>query len=307
MEPLVPKLMITGQNGFVGQHLLAHLAAEEFSQWQPVAAAAHDLLDSSSLDNWIAQACPDAVLHLAGQTFVPEAFRDPAHTIQVNLLGTLNLLQALKRNGFRGVFLYVSSGDVYGQVPVAQLPINETLAPRPRNPYAVSKLAAEHLCLQWSFSEPDWRIMVVRPFNHVGPGQAEHFLLPDMARQLIRVRKGLQSPELHVGDVDVSRDFLDVRDVVRAYLHLLENGQSGEIYNLCSGIERNARELIMQMADLAEVNVTLKQDPCRLRRAEQRRVTGCSQKLRSRTGWQPRITITTTLRDVLGDWEKRDS
>lgn len=307
MEPLVPKLMITGQNGFVGQHLLAHLAAEEFNQWQPVAAAAHDLLDSSSLDNWIAQACPDAVLHLAGQTFVPEAFRDPAHTIQVNLLGTLNLLQALKRNGFRGVFLYVSSGDVYGQVPVAQLPINETLAPRPRNPYAVSKLAAEHLCLQWSFSEPDWRIMVARPFNHVGPGQAEHFLLPDMARQLIRVRKGLQRPELHVGDVDVSRDFLDVRDVVRAYLHLLENGQSGEIYNLCSGIERNARELIMQMADLAEVNVTLKQDPSRLRRAEQRRVTGCSQKLRSRTGWQPRITITTTLRDVLADWEKRDS
>lgn len=299
------KLMITGQSGFVGRHLQAHLATQQ-SEWQPVAAVSYDLLDANSLDAWVAAVCPEAVIHLAGQTFVPEAFRDPAHTIQVNLLGTLNLLQALKRNGFQGTFLYVSSGDVYGQV-ADQLPIDEALLPRPRNPYAVSKLAAENLCLQWSFTEPDWRILIARPFNHIGPGQAGSFLLPDMAQQLIRVRQGLQPPQLLVGDVDVSRDFLDVRDVVRAYIHLLANGQSGEIYNVCSGVERNIRELIMQMADLAEVRITLEQHPDRLRKAEQRRVVGNCEKLRVQTGWQPDITIMSSLRDVLQDWEKRNS
>lgn len=302
----MPSLLITGQSGFVGRHVLAHLSAEPASPWRALEAVPHDLLDPASLDAWLARELPDAVIHLAGQTFVPASFADPAHTLQVNLLGTLNLLQALKRSGFQGTFLYISSGDVYGQVAAQQLPISEALLPRPRNPYAVSKLAAENLCLQWSFSEPTWRILVARPFNHVGPGQAGDFLLPDMARQLVRVRKGLQVPQLQVGDVDVSRDFLDVRDVVRAYFHLLEKGKSGEIYNVCSGIERNIRELIMQMADLAEVDVTLEQDPARLRRAEQRRVAGTCEKLRAQTGWQPTITTTTTLRDVLQDGEKKD-
>lgn len=302
----MPKLLVTGQSGFVGRHLLAHLATHQ-SKWQPVTATSYDLLDASSLDTWVSATRPDAVIHLAGQTFVPEAFRNPAHTFQTNLLGTLNLLQALKRNGFHGVFLYVSSGDIYGQVATELLPIDESLLPRPRNPYAVSKLAAENLCLQWSFTEPDWRMLIARPFNHIGPGQAGSFLLPDMANQLIRVQKGLQLPQLLVGDVDVSRDFLDVRDVVRAYLDLLASGQSGEIYNVCSGVERNIRELIMQMADLAEVGITLEQHPDRIRKAEQRRVVGNCAKLRAQTGWQPEITIMSSLRDVLRDWEKRNS
>lgn len=295
-------LLVTGQNGFVGRHVTA-LAA---GRWRVIPHAPHDLLNPVSLDDWLAHCCPAAVIHLAGQTFVPQAFRDPAQTLQINLLGTLNLLQALKRRGFRGTFLYVSSGDVYGQVAVEQLPIPESCPPQPRNPYAVSKLAAEHLCLQWSFSEPDWRILIARPFNHAGPGQADHFVLPDMARQLLRVRQGLQSPQISVGDVDVTRDFLDVRDVVQAYFDLLDKGQPGEIYNVCSGQEQLIRDLIMQMAELADVQITLQQDSTRLRKAEQRRTRGCSNKLQRHTGWQPRVPITTTLRDVLTDWEKRD-
>lgn len=295
-------LLVTGQNGFVGRHVTA-LAA---GRWRVIPHAPHDLLNPVSLDDWLAHCCPAAVIHLAGQTFVPQAFRDPAQTLQINLLGTLNLLQALKRRGFRGTFLYVSSGDVYGQVAIEQLPITESCPPQPRNPYAVSKLAAEHLCLQWSFSEPDWRILIARPFNHAGPGQADHFVLPDMARQLLRVRQGLQSPQISVGDVDVTRDFLDVRDVVQAYFDLLDKGQPGEIYNVCSGQEQLIRGLIMQMAELADVQITLQQDSKRLRKAEQRRTRGCSNKLQRHTGWQPRVPITTTLRDVLTDWEKRD-
>ena len=127
-----------------------------------------------------------------------------------------------------------------------------------------------------------------------------------MARQLLRVRQGVQSPQISVGDVDVTRDFLDVRDVVQAYFDLLDKGQPGEIYNVCSGQEQLIRDLIMQMAELADVQITLQQDSTRLRKAEQRRTRGCSNKLQRHTGWQPRVPITTTLRDVLTDWEKRD-
>lgn len=299
------KLLVTGLNGFVGGHLQALLSSMENEAWQLMASKPHDLLDCASLDAWLQDECPDAVIHLAGQTFVPEAFRDPQRTLEVNLLGTLNLLQALKRRGFSGTFLYVSSGDVYGQVAESDLPIIESLAPRPRNPYAVSKVSAELLCQQWSYSEP-WRIIVARPFNHIGQGQAESFVIPSMARQLIRVRQSLQPAQIEVGDVDVTRDFLDVGDVLKAYLALLEHGRSGEIYNICSGVERQVRDLIMQMASLAGVDVELVQDATRMRRAEQRRVLGCSEKLQKETGWKPGVSITETLQAVLSDWEARE-
>ena len=299
----VQTVLVTGLGGFVGGHLQAALAGRQ--DWRLLPAPAHDLFDRASLDAWLAQGVPDAVIHLAGQTFVPESFRDPQHTLNVNLLGTLNLLQALKSAGFCGSFLFVSSGDVYGQVEEADLPIRETLVPRPRNPYAVSKVAAELLCQQWSYVEP-WRIMVARPFNHIGAGQAEGFVIPSMARQLVRVRRGLQAPQLEVGDVDVTRDFLDVGDVIEAYLALLEHGQNGAIYNVCSGVERRVRDLILQMADLAGVQVELVQDAVRLRRAEQRRVVGCAEKLQEATGWQPALSITETLQRVLADWEARE-
>lgn len=299
------KLLATGLNGFVGGHLQALLGTAADASWQLINTQPYDLLDSDTLNTWLQDECPDAVIHLAGQTFVPEAFRDPQRTLEVNLLGTLNLLQALKRRGFSGTFLYVSSGDVYGQVAESDLPVVETLAPRPRNPYAVSKVAAELLCQQWSFSEP-WRIIVARPFNHIGPGQGEAFVIPSMARQLIRVRQGLQPAQLEVGDVDVTRDFLDVRDVLQAYLALLEHGRNGEIYNVCSGVEQRVRDLIMQMANLTGVEVDLVQDASRMRKSEQRRVVGCSKKLQKETGWKPGTSITETLQSVLSDWAARE-
>ncbi|MGH8354586.1 MAG: NAD-dependent epimerase/dehydratase family protein, partial [Pseudomonas sp.] len=228
------QLLVTGLTGFVGRNLQALLMAGAAGDWQLYESARFDLLDPQAIDRALANGCPDAVIHLAGQTFVPEAFRDPARTLQVNLLGTLNLLQALKRRGFGGTFLYVSSGDVYGQVAEADLPVVETLVPHPRNPYAVSKVSAELLCQQWSYAEP-WRIILARPFNHIGLGQSESFVIAGMARQIARIRLGLQAPVLDVGDVDVSRDFLAVQDVIAAYLALLERGRSGQVYNVCSG------------------------------------------------------------------------
>lgn len=296
-------LLATGLSGFVGRHLQT-LPMPASGSWRLLESLPYDLLDPVSLDAWLQTGVPDAVIHLAGQTFVPEAFKDPAHTLQINLLGTLNLLQALKRAGFNGTFLFVSSGDVYGQVAEADLPITESLAPKPRNPYAVSKVAAELLCLQWGYAE-GWRMLIARPFNHIGPGQAPSFVVPGMAQQIVRA-DGAQRITLEVGDIDVSRDFLDVRDVISAYFALLEHGRSGEIYNLCSGVERTIRELILQMARLRGVSVELVQAPSRLRPADQRRVVGSAAKLQQDTGWKPSISITETLQSVLSDWEARE-
>lgn len=298
------RLLVTGLSGFVGQHLQRYL--EGHRTWELVQpCASYDLLNAEDMQRCCAEARADAVIHLAGQTFVPEAFRDPAHTLQVNLLGTLNLLQALKTTGFSGTFLYISSGDIYGLLDESCLPVAENQSPRPRNPYAVSKVSAELLCLQWSFVEP-WRIMVARPFNHIGPGQSEAFVVPSIARQLVRIRNGWQEPVLELGDIDVTRDFLDVRDVLAAYLALLECGRSGEIYNVCSGREQRVRDLIEELVRLAGVQVEIRQAPERMRRAEQRRVVGSAAKLQKETGWKPGISITESLQAVLSDWETRE-
>ncbi|WP_192559367.1 GDP-mannose 4,6-dehydratase [Pseudomonas allokribbensis] len=297
------RLFITGLSGFVGQHIQSRLMLDD-SVWELLPAASpFDLTDPQSLiDLW--PQLPDAVIHLAGQTFVPEAFRDPARTFDINLLGTLNLLQALKARGFKGPFLYVSSGDVYGQVDESALPITEQQPPCPRNPYAVSKLSAEFLSLQWGLSE-GWPVLVARPFNHIGTGQKDSFVIASAARQINRIKQGLQAPQLEVGDIDVTRDFLDVDDVVSAYFAMLEKGTPGQVYNICSGHEQSIRSLIEQMGDLAEVELQLVQDPARMRRADQRRVCGSHQRLAQTTGWTPQISIQQSLRAILSDWEKR--
>ncbi len=297
------KLLVTGLTGFVGGHLQAHLrsAAPEWHLLLPPEGM--DLTRPETLAAWCGQR-PDAVIHLAGQTFVPEAFRDPARTLEINLLGTLNLLQALKAGGFTGSFLYVSSGDIYGQVEPEDLPILETQLPAPRNPYAVSKLAAEYLSLQWGISE-GWRVMVARPFNHVGSGQKPDFVLPSVARQIARIQRGLQAPRIEVGDVDVTRDFLDVRDVIAAYFALLSSGKSGEIYNVCSGLERSVRDLISQMGTLSGITLELAQDSSRMRRSEQRQVKGSHARLARATGWAPAISMEETLKTILSDWAER--
>ena len=297
------RLFVTGLSGFVGQHIQSRLASPG-SSWELLpAASAYDLTNADSLiDLW--PELPDAVIHLAGQTFVPEAFRDPARTFDINLFGTLNLLQALKARGFSGTFLYVSSGDVYGQVAEEHLPITEQQPPLPRNPYAVSKLSADFLSLQWGLSE-GWPVLVARPFNHIGPGQMDSFVVASATRQICRIKQGLQPAQLQVGDIDVTRDFLDVADVVSAYLALLEKGEPGQVYNICSGVEQSVRGLIEQLADLAQVHVQLIQDPARLRRAEQRRVCGSHARLHQTTGWAPELTTQQSLRAILSDWESR--
>ena len=178
-----------------------------FARWQLAdSPQALDLRDRQAVTALVAGAAPDAVLHLAAQSWVPEAVRDPEATLHINVLGTLHLLQALKQAGFRGRMVFVGTGDVYGRVPDSEMPISETRLPAPRNPYAVSKLAAEALCYQWSVSE-GMEIVLARPFNHIGWGQSDRFVMSDFARQISEIKQGRRAPAVTVGDIDVSRDF----------------------------------------------------------------------------------------------------
>lgn len=263
-----------------------------------------ELKDETSLLRGIKEVQPDCVIHLAAQSFVPRSFEDPRETYAINFLGTLNLLEALRDGGFHGRLLYVGSGDQYGRVSEEYLPIVETQPLFPRNPYAVSKAAAEMLCYQWSQSG-DMDIVMARPFNHIGPGQSEGFALSGFARQIIEIRLGRREPLIRVGDLDVTRDFTDVMDVARAYLLLLETGQRGEVYNVCSGKEFHLGRLLQQMLDIAGVKADILPDPARFRLAEQKRVAGSNRKLQRDTGWQPQVPIEQSLQNILSDWETR--
>ncbi|WP_295683415.1 GDP-mannose 4,6-dehydratase [uncultured Nevskia sp.] len=293
------KLLVTGHRGFVGAYVLANSKSVGLSDDD---GQAINLLDVVAVKRCIERERPDAVLHLAAQSFVPDSFRDPRATYDTNFTGTHGLLDALKTSGFKGRFLFVSSADVYGALPEAALPAHETTPTRPLNPYAVSKIAAETLCGYWQRAE-GMDVVIARPFNHIGPGQSTRFAIADFAKTIAGIKLGKAGKVLEVGDLDVTRDFTDVRDVVAAYHLLLTHGKSGETYNICSGIERHLGDAVGLLAELAGVDIELKTDAARFRKAGQRRACGSSDKLRADTGWQPRIDWSTSLRDTLNYWE----
>ncbi|ALN93121.1 GDP-mannose 4,6-dehydratase [Lysobacter gummosus] len=295
------RLLVTGGSGFVGRYVEAAVRAGDFGDFRfHTPPQGWDIRDAEAALQIVEEVRPDAVLHLAAQSFVPRSFEDPRETFEINTLGTLNLLQALKRAEFSGRFLYVSSGDVYGQVAESDMPVTEQLMPAPRNPYAVSKFAAEQLCLQWQRSE-GLDAIVLRPFNHVGPGQGRQFVLPALASQVVAIAQGRQAPVIEAGDIDTTRDFTDVRDIVAAYAAALRDGVSGSLYLIASGVERKVRDLLEAMCRIEGIEVEVRQDPAKLRRAEQRRMVGSSRALNDATGWAPRIPMDQTLQDILID------
>jgi GDP-4-dehydro-6-deoxy-D-mannose reductase len=301
------RLFLTGHEGFVGQTLRSLLAspggrARDVELVLP--SARYDLRDLASVGCAIPVKDLDCVIHLAAQSFVPESFRDPRRTYEVNFLGTLNLFQTLKTGGFQGRVLYVSSAEVYGQVDPAEMPIDENRPTRPRSPYGVSKVAAEALCTQWR-ETGGLDVVVARPFNHIGPGQTDRFVVASFARQVAEIKLGLRQPVIEIGDVEVTRDFTDARDVIEAYLLLLERGAPGEIYNICSGREVWIRDLLPTLLDLAGVAAQVVRDPALMRPAEQKRLLGSYDKLHRCTAWSPAIELRTSLEDALAWWEKK--
>lgn len=298
---MTPKrVFLTGGAGFVATRMVEHLAG---SAWQTHASST-DILDGEALQAELRQCQPDIVLHLAAQSHVPTSFREPELTARVNFDGTRSLLTALDQSGFAGALVFVGSGDMYGLVPEASLPIRETQTLRPRNPYAASKVAAEAWCMQHSL-HCQYRIVMARAFNHIGRGQSAQFVLPAMAEQLVAIERGQRPPVLEAGDLDVTRDFTNVSDVLDAYLALAEKGAGGEVYNVCSGVEYRVRDLVEQMIALTGLPVAITHDPARFRRAEQARVVGDNRKLCADTGWAPRVSMADSLREILDDWRAR--
>jgi GDP-4-dehydro-6-deoxy-D-mannose reductase len=300
------RLLLIGSTGFVGKAFGALPQTEIAGDGiQLISSEEHiDLRDQSALLQWFTQRRPDYVVHLAARTFVPESFENPRQTYEVNFIGTLNVLEALRESGFTGRFLYLGSGDVYGLVPESDLPVAEDHPLRPRSPYGVSKVAAEALCYQWSCGR-HFDVVIARPFNHIGPGQSELFVVSDLAKQVVEMMLRRRAGVIHVGDLDITRDFTDVRDVIRAYLLLLRYGANGEIYNVCSGSEVSIRRLLEIMLATSNVRAEIEPQTSRMRPSEQRRMRGCADKLRAVTGWAPKIPLEQTVDDTLAYWKER--
>jgi len=300
----VKNVFVTGSSGFVGQHFAVW--AQNSSDWRVLAAPPDfDLRDTGSVMSAVAAlpAC-DAVLHLAAQSNVPESFNDPGTTFEINFQGTLRLLLALRAHGFRGRFIYVGTADAYGLVPETQLPVDEERALKPRNPYAVSKMAAEALVYQWTQSERLDAVMV-RPFNHIGPGQDDRFAVAAFARQVAEIALGRRDPRIAVGDLGVTRDFTDVRDVVGAYGKLLTQGAPGSIYNIGSGRETPLTEILDRLIAVAGIQAEIIVEAARLRPAEQRRMVADPSYAYQTFGWRPSIQLEQTLKDIYNDWKER--
>jgi len=292
------KLLLIGGTGFVGSHMRNALE----STCSVVATGREvDVKNVDQLHALIGEVQPDHVVNLAAITTLLESFENPRDTYDINFIGTLNLLMALRECHFGGRLLFVSSSEVYGLLSVDDLPVCEASIPKPLSPYAVAKVAAEALCYQWSQTEK-FEIVTARPFNHIGPGQSERFAIADFGRQVAAIKLGLSEPVIHVGDIDTTRDFTDVRDVVSAYRLLLEQGRNGEIYNVCSGQEQSIRSLIERMCELSGVSVELRSDPARYRLSDQRRVRGSNDRLVEDAGWVSNYSLDQTLSDIVNYW-----
>ena len=293
------RVLVTGADGFAGRHLMARLA----DGFEPVASRA-DLTDRDALDAEIAAVRPDGCVHLAAIAAVPEAARDPDAAWRVNLHGTLDLGRAIMRHAPGCRLVFASSADVYGASFLSGLPLDETAVLAPANAYAATKAAAD-LALG-AMARDGLRVVRVRAFNHTGPGQADAFVVPAFARQAARIAQGLQEPGMRVGDLSARRDFLDVRDVCRAYAAcLLADWEPGAIVNVASGIQRRVGDVLDALLAMAGVQARLETDPARLRASDIPIAVGDSGLAARLLDWRPAIAWDTTLRDVLDDWTAR--
>jgi GDP-4-dehydro-6-deoxy-D-mannose reductase len=311
-EPLVA--LITGASGFAGRHVIDDL--ERHTAWSLVGLARSastagrrsailscDLTDSELVRRVIHRHRPDIVIHLAAQSYVPQSLADPAATLTNNISSQLNVLEAIRSAGLQSTILVVGSADEYGLARPDEMPLTERQPFRPTNPYAVSKIAQDMLGLQYALSH-GMNVIRVRPFNHFGPGQSDRFVLSSFARQVAQAERGLTEPVVLTGNLDVRRDFLDVRDVVRAYRLAILHGESGEVYNIARGSANRIGDLLESLIAMASVPVDIRRDPARMRPADTPLMVGDASKLRSATGWEPTVPIDVTLRDTLSYWRQ---
>jgi len=314
------RALVTGISGFVGGHLAEHLresgdlvvGLSRSGRWP--AGLAHlaegariercDLasVDPGELAGLIGRKQPEVIYHLAAQANPQASVADPRGTWALNLGGTLTLLEAARASGLKPRVVLVGSGVCYGNPAPEHLPVSESCPLRPNNPYSASKAAADLLGVQ-HFLAHGTDVVMARPFNHAGPRQSSTYVLGALARQVAEVEAG-RAPRVEVGNLDIVRDFTDVRDVVRAYRLLATRGDAGEIYNLGSGRGTRLADALETLRRLARVPIEVHVDPARVRPVDQPLLVADASKLRAATGWEPRFSIEQTLADMLDDWRR---
>jgi GDP-4-dehydro-6-deoxy-D-mannose reductase len=319
------RTLVTGAAGFVGRHFLRAIAvdgppdahgadrialdaleapadSEELRQGLR-SYRALDVTDAAAVVACVREVRPDAVVHLAAQASVAVSLERPAETFRVNAVGALNVLEAARVEAPDAAVLLVGSADVYGSGEPG-VPISEEAPLRPRNPYALSKAAQDMLGELYSASY-GLRVVRTRTFSHTGPGQRPTFALAGFADQLARIDARLRPAEVKTGNLEFTREYGDVRDVARAYIALLERGEPGEAYNVCTGEGYRLRDLLDRLIRISGVRATVSPDPVRMRARDGDHLVGDPSKLRRRTGWTPAIPIDRTLLDLYRDARER--
>jgi GDP-4-dehydro-6-deoxy-D-mannose reductase len=303
------RALVTGANGFVGQALTAHLRRNGWT----VCGAVHgvpadcdqlpcDVRDPEQVDRlfrWAGDVTH--VFHLAAVAFVPEANRDPARTFEINLNGTVRVVEALLDRAPRARLVFIGSSGVYG--PPQSLPVTEDHSLNPQNVYDISKAAADQY-VAYAQKARSLDAVRMRAFNHSGPGQDPEFVLPNFARQIARIEAGLDEPVLRVGNLDARRDFSHVDDVVRAYELAALHGRSGAAYNVCSGKACAVREALERLLALSRASIEVEVDPARLRPIDVPEVVGSHERLTADTGWTPKVPFDRLMEDLLQYWRK---
>ena len=315
------RVLVTGVTGFAGSHLVDYMLARGdceivgIQRWRSrteniehfaskITLLECDLRDASSTRDTLEQVRPDFIFHLAAQSFVPTSWTAPTESLTTNILGQVNIFEAVRRLGMKCRIQLACSSEEYGMVFPDEVPIKETNPLRPLSPYAVSKVAQDLLGYQYWMS---WKVDSVRTrgFNHEGPRRGPVFVASDFAKQIADIEKGKRPPILSVGNLEAKRDFTDVRDMVRAYVLALEKCEPGEVYNICRGKCWSIRETLDLLLGMTAEKIEVKRDAARLRPSDVPILLGDNTKFVKTTGWEPAIPFEKTLADMLEYWRAR--
>jgi len=316
------KILITGITGFAGSHLTSYLRGIDgievagldllgptdrfrslFDDGGPNVHGC-DMADGGLLDEILRIENPDAIIHLAARAQVAGAWQQAGAILETNVVGTQILMQAVQEAAPKAKVLLISSSEVYGRVTPQELPLAETAALRPNNPYSVSKAAQEFVGLAYHEAF-DMNVVVARPFNHIGPMQVGNFVVPAFAAQIAEIEAGMREPVIRVGNLESRRDFTDVRDIVRAYYLLVAHGLAGEVYNIASGESHTISEILEMMLDIAGISPKIENIPELMRPSDTPVVEGDSSKLKSLHPWAADITLRQSLEDTLDYWRQQ--
>lgn len=312
--------LITGLTGFVGSHMAELLLSEGLEvhglgRWRSrteniehirdrINLVEGDFLDAHSLQDLMMNVRPTHIFHLAAQSFVPASWTSPAVTLEINVVGPCNLFEAVRAAQLDPFIQIACSSEEYGLVKPDEVPIKETNPLRPLSPYGVSKVAMDYLGYQY-FKSYNMKIVRTRGFNHTGPRRGEVFAESSFAKQIAEIEKKNKEPVIYVGNLEARRDYTDVRDMVKGYFLAAEEGEPGEVYNICSGKAVKIEKVLDTLLSFSKVKVKVKQDPARMRPSDVPILLGDNRKFVKQTGWKPTIPFEKTMRDLLDYWRKK--